>query len=770
MFSSESAVDQHRSELSPRLPERHTPTGRTFIGRLPHILELRRATQEAPWRGAVVLGQGGIGKTALIQEFLATVPAHTVTEYLRGTALTAGTPYGILGLLLGRSGLSAARQLSLAEVMTALSQRMRPAGSGGIPLVVVDNAECADTWSALALSELARTGKIRLILLCRRITGLTLEFSSLWRAGQLLRVELTAMTASETRSLLCQELEGVCSLSVANELWRRSRGNPLFLKALLNQAVSMGAVTMVDETWVWHEGRLGATTPLASGTIRRLMNAAHGNIEILECVAAAGVQSVAALTERFSCPEIDELLDFGDLDYAGSGKFAVVVSHPFIANAVPPISADQEHRDGTHQGESAIRLPENPATLSDVYLDAETIRHCSEIQAIAVAEHAEQLAMTGRQDDALGIAEMLSHRLGLTDMASVRASISAPLSVRLAAPLQRIYTASGEWKLLEELLAACQERGFDADAVDCVDFEVSSGIIQSYQGNYGAGLQELSQASAQLKQADRPGWQALASLGEYGATLAQQKSDEGVSHLTRRMTSEELTALEGMLASVLADRTIPTLLATLVQCLLLEQVPSHTRIPDTLWLSSNFAVDLSLPAPTSLQCMLFLAARLDEGGAERSEELIMVAGTQQGALAETLGIYAKGVLSRDSTVLVQVVERACRLNHFALSARAAEKALSFASPGCVRSIRRQLQRLVHLPADLSEPAHELSARLTEREESVGLLAAAGASNKEIAHDMGVSVRTVEGHLYQVYAKLQVTSRVELSPLLRQDAQ
>ena len=49
-------------------------------------------------------------------------------------------------------------------------------------------------------------------------------------------------------------------------------------------------------------------------------------------------------------------------------------------------------------------------------------------------------------------------------------------------------------------------------------------------------------------------------------------------------------------------------------------------------------------------------------------------------------------------------------------------------------------------------------------------AAAGASNKEIARDMGVSVRTVEGHLYQVYAKLQVTSRVELAPLLRQDAQ
>ncbi|MFJ5859670.1 LuxR C-terminal-related transcriptional regulator [Pseudarthrobacter oxydans] len=51
--------------------------------------------------------------------------------------------------------------------------------------------------------------------------------------------------------------------------------------------------------------------------------------------------------------------------------------------------------------------------------------------------------------------------------------------------------------------------------------------------------------------------------------------------------------------------------------------------------------------------------------------------------------------------------------------------------------------------------------LTERELAIASLAAEGASDREIANNLGVSVRTVEGHLYRIYSKLGVTSRREL---------
>jgi len=56
-------------------------------------------------------------------------------------------------------------------------------------------------------------------------------------------------------------------------------------------------------------------------------------------------------------------------------------------------------------------------------------------------------------------------------------------------------------------------------------------------------------------------------------------------------------------------------------------------------------------------------------------------------------------------------------------------------------------------------------RLTRRERDVARLAAEGRANAEIAERLRVSVRTVEGHLYQAFAKLGVTRRSDLADLV-----
>jgi DNA-binding CsgD family transcriptional regulator len=55
--------------------------------------------------------------------------------------------------------------------------------------------------------------------------------------------------------------------------------------------------------------------------------------------------------------------------------------------------------------------------------------------------------------------------------------------------------------------------------------------------------------------------------------------------------------------------------------------------------------------------------------------------------------------------------------------------------------------------------------LTRRELEVGVLAAQGLSNREIAGRLFLSVRTVESHLYQARAKLGAPSRRALAGLL-----
>jgi DNA-binding NarL/FixJ family response regulator len=53
-----------------------------------------------------------------------------------------------------------------------------------------------------------------------------------------------------------------------------------------------------------------------------------------------------------------------------------------------------------------------------------------------------------------------------------------------------------------------------------------------------------------------------------------------------------------------------------------------------------------------------------------------------------------------------------------------------------------------------------SDRLSARELAVLRQIALGHANKEIARDLGINLRTVEGHLHNIFEKLRVSSRTE----------
>jgi DNA-binding CsgD family transcriptional regulator len=78
-----------------------------------------------------------------------------------------------------------------------------------------------------------------------------------------------------------------------------------------------------------------------------------------------------------------------------------------------------------------------------------------------------------------------------------------------------------------------------------------------------------------------------------------------------------------------------------------------------------------------------------------------------------------------------------------------------------RAAQHRLDRLVETLPVLPLMPHTVGPELTERERQVARMASQGLSNKEVANRLQLSIRTVEGHLYQIFTKMGISSRSEL---------
>ncbi len=142
---------------------------------------------------------------------------------------------------------------------------------------------------------------------------------------------------------------------------------------------------------------------------------------------------------------------------------------------------------------------------------------------------------------------------------------------------------------------------------------------------------------------------------------------------------------------------------------------------------------------------------------------------RQGPLAHLMAAVASATRRKDAEALLDAAEMAYGMELDAVEARCAALALDFArdhsESAAAGRAQTRLDRLTRILPTLPLIPQVPAPVLTERERQIAVMAASGASNRDIADAVGVSVRTVEGHLYQVFMKLGVSSRGGLDGLV-----
>lgn len=181
--------------------------------------------------------------------------------------------------------------------------------------------------------------------------------------------------------------------------------------------------------------------------------------------------------------------------------------------------------------------------------------------------------------------------------------------------------------------------------------------------------------------------------------------------------------------------------------------------------------EIGVETPTEEAVRLQDVVRLG-GAADVVDRLRALRGVAAGVQSDVAIDQAVALVEADADALERAAERFVAMGACLLAAEAWGQASTLHSAqGRVASAARAAVRCRELGAvceGAETPAMQIDdalAVLSRRERQIVRLAANGRTNREIADELVLSVRTVESHLAHVYTKLGISGRTELTRLL-----
>jgi DNA-binding CsgD family transcriptional regulator len=287
-----------------------------LVGRDQELRFVAAALRSRTSRGGVVLaGAAGVGKTRLAREALQrAAPQGTEIRWAYGTASARSTPLGAFEGLLGDLGNDPNQIISHAvETLGSMS--------GPRPLIAIDDAHELDKLSALVVHNLVVRRAAIVLITLRSGERAPDAVTALWKDEHLPRLELQALSAAETTTLLEQVLDAPVDSMGADRLWSLSQGNLLFLRHLVDAELRSGRLRNVAGLWQWPE------TPELSAELAELVRNTMG--ELTESVR--DVLDLLALGEPLALDALGSLTEPGAIEDAEQRGLVRIVGEPRLA-------------------------------------------------------------------------------------------------------------------------------------------------------------------------------------------------------------------------------------------------------------------------------------------------------------------------------------------------------------------------------------------------------------------------------------------------------
>ena len=236
-----------------------------MIGRDGELRRLARLAASPEPAVAIIAGEPGIGKTRLVHELLATVPAETVVLVGQAEPGSLSRPYEVLLDAIDRRPEVDPEQLAaLADPRRSPVERLHTGLAvvadliGDSPAVIVfEDLHWADSESAALFERIADQHGRRLLIGTYRPDEVTRRrpvaglLARMERRYAVTHVRLEPLTPSQTAALLAAATGAPAPLRAATALHHRTGGNPFFLEELLKALPGYDVEALVEQPLPW---------------------------------------------------------------------------------------------------------------------------------------------------------------------------------------------------------------------------------------------------------------------------------------------------------------------------------------------------------------------------------------------------------------------------------------------------------------------------------------------------------------------------------------
>ena len=216
-----------------------------LIGRSKEQRLIQAAISDSDSAGVVVCGAAGVGKSRVAREALTSAGSQGCeVRWIVGTSSARSIPLGALS-----SWAESAGDDNVELIRNAIAS-LTSSSPGKTVVLGVDDVALLDDLSTFVVHQIIQRRAAKVVLTIRGGRSIPAGVRELWDGGNLDRLDLQPLSEAETTALISATLGGPVDPQAAERLWTLTRGNPLYLRNIVERSADE-RLAMQDDSWRW---------------------------------------------------------------------------------------------------------------------------------------------------------------------------------------------------------------------------------------------------------------------------------------------------------------------------------------------------------------------------------------------------------------------------------------------------------------------------------------------------------------------------------------